>query len=123
MPYASTASGCVMGNRFGRLRQTKLLGHLLGSAAVAFVLAGCETASQAPPHTGSIGNSAVVSASDLTPDQALGAVQTWGAAYTRNEKDRVAALNYAAALRAAGQNGQAVAVMRKAAIYHPGDRE
>ena len=50
-------------------------------------------------------------------------MQTWGAAYARNEKDKVAALNYAAALRAAGQTGQAVAVMRKAAIYHPEDRE
>jgi Flp pilus assembly protein TadD len=97
---------------------------LLAGAALAVLLAGCETTSKnAPSHTGSIGNSAVVNSSDLTPDQALGAVQTWGAAYTRNEKDKVASLNYAAALRAAGQNAQAVAVARKSAIYHPEDRE
>lgn len=112
-----------MGKDMRPARQAKFLGQLLGGAALAVMLAGCETASRGPAYTGSIGNSAIVNSSDLTPDQALGAVQKWGAAYTRDEKDRVAALNYAAALRAAGQNGQAVAVMRKAAIYHPEDRE
>jgi Flp pilus assembly protein TadD len=117
---------CVMENKTGRIRQAGLLGQLLGSAALAVLLAGCETTTSSrsgPAYTGSIGNSAIVNSSDLTPDQALGAVQTWGTAYTRNEKDKVASLNYAAALRAAGQNGQSVAVMRKAAIYHPQDRE
>jgi Flp pilus assembly protein TadD len=114
-----------MANNVSRTRQARLFGLLLGGAALAAMLAGCETttASQGPDHTGSIGNSGMVNASDLTPDQALGAVQTWGAAYTRDEKDKVASLNYAAALRAAGQDGQAVAVMRKAAIYHADDRE
>jgi Flp pilus assembly protein TadD len=65
----------------------------------------------------------VLTGSDLTPEQALAAVQKWGAAYGRNEKDKLAALNYAAALRAAGETAQGVAVMRKAAIYHPTDRE
>jgi Flp pilus assembly protein TadD len=114
---------CVMGKNTGQARQARLFGHLLGGAALAVLLAGCETASQSPSHTGSIGNSAIVSPSDLSPEQAVVAVQKWGAAYTRNEKDRVAALNYAAALRAAGQTGQAVAVMRKSAIYNPEDRE
>ena len=111
-------------NTISRARQTRLLGQLLGGAALAVLLAGCETTSKSvPAHTGSIGNSGIVNSSDLTPDQAIGAVQTWGAAYTRDEKDKAAALNYSAALRAAGQNGQAAAVMRKAAIYHPEDRE
>src|SRR5438045_3730226 len=106
---------CVMGNTTSRARQARLLGQLLCGAALAVLLAGCETTSEsAPERTGSIGNSAVVNSSDLTPDQALGAVQTWGAAYTKDEKNKVASLNYAAALRAAGQDGQAVAVMRKA---------
>lgn len=81
------------------------------------------TAENSPSYTGSIGNSAIVTPSDLSKDEALAAVQTWGKAYSSNPKDRVAALNYAAALRAAGQSGQAVAVMQKAAIYHPEDRE
>jgi Flp pilus assembly protein TadD len=112
-----------MANNISRPRQARILSHLLASSALMVILAGCETASQAPAHTGSIGNSAIVTPSDLTPEEAIGAVQIWGAAYTRDEKDRVAALNYAAALRAAGETGQAVAVVRKAAIYHPEDRE
>ena len=100
------------------------MGLALAGSALALLLAGCQTANnQAPGTTGSIGNSAIISASDLSEEQALGAVQHWGAAYSRDEKDKVAALNYAAALRAAGETGQAVAVMRKAAIYHPEDRE
>ncbi len=106
-----------------RSRQARHLASLLASAAVAAMVAGCQTASQAPVHTGSIANSAVVVPSDLSSEEALGAVRTWGAAYTRDEKDKAAALNYAAALRAAGETGQGVAVMRKAAIYHPTDRE
>ncbi len=112
-----------MNIRFGRERQPRLLFQLAAGAALAALLAGCATKSEGPLYTGSISNSSVVTPSDLTPDEALGAVQKWGAAYSRDEKDRVAALNYAAALRAAGQTGQAVAVMRKAAIYHAEDRE
>jgi len=102
----------------------RLSGLALTGSALALLLAGCQTANnQAPDTTGSIGNSTIVAASDLSAEEALAAVQHWGATYTRDEKDKVAALNYAAALRAAGETGQAVAVMRKAAIYHPEDRE
>ena len=113
-----------MRGSFVRSRQARLFGQLLAGTMLAASMAGCSTMSSGGPgHTGSIGNSAIVTASDLTPEEALGAVQKWGAAYTRDEKDRVAALNYSAALRAAGETGQAVAVMQKAAIYHPEDRE
>jgi Flp pilus assembly protein TadD len=97
---------------------------MTAAAATALFLAACQTTeTPEPAYTGSISQSAVLTPSDLTPDQALAAVQRWGAAYGQNEKDKLAALNYAAALRAAGQTNQAVAVMRKAAIYHPQDRE
>lgn len=107
-----------------RSRQARVFGKFLGGTMLAAAMAGCSmTSSGGPAYTGSIGNSSIVTASDLTPEEALVAVQKWGAAYTRDGKDRVAALNYAAALRAAGETGQAVAVMQKAAIYHPEDRE
>jgi Flp pilus assembly protein TadD len=109
--------------KYGRSRQNGLAWRLLVGCAALAVLAGCQSASTDPVHTGSIEHSAVLTPSDLDPEEALGAVQTWGAAYTKNEKDKIAALNYAAALRAAGNTGQAVAVMRKAAIYHSEDRE
>lgn len=99
-------------------------GRLLAVALVAATLAACQTSgSGEPTATGSLGSSAVITPSDLSPDQALSAVQKWGGAYAANEKDKVAAMNYAAALRAAGETAQGVAVMRKAAIYHPKDRE
>lgn len=93
------------------------------ASGLALAIAGCQTAGSPPAQTGSIGTSAVITPSDLTPEQALAAIQEWGTAYGRNEKDKVAALNYAAALRAAGETNQAVAVTRKAAIYHARDRE
>ena len=97
---------------------------LILASLLALALAGCQTAAgDGPAYTGSISNSAVLTGSDLTREEALAAVQTWGAAYGRNEKDKLAALNYAAALRAAGETSQGVAVMRKAAIYHSSDRE
>ncbi len=101
-----------------------MLTRLLAGAALVALVAGCETTKDSgPAYTGSIGNSAILAPSNLSPEEALAAVQTWGTAYGKDEKDKVAALNYAAALRAAGQTGQAVAVMRKATIYHPDDRE
>jgi Flp pilus assembly protein TadD len=109
--------------RLGEAGRRQALLRLAAGAALAALLAGCATKSEAPLYTGSIGNSAVITPSDLTPEEALAAVQKWGNAYSRDEKDRLAALNYAAALRAAGQTGQAVAVMRTAAIYHTEDRE
>jgi Flp pilus assembly protein TadD len=105
-------------------RQRPGIAGLLAGTALLALLAGCETASQTgPAYTGSIGSSAILTPSDLTPEAALVEVQRWGTAYGRDEKDKIAALNYAAALRAAGQTGQASAVMRKATIYHPEDRE
>lgn len=107
----------------GKSRQNGPAWRLLVGCAALAMLAGCATTSSDPMHTGSIGDSAVLTPSDLTEEEALAAVQQWGPAYAKNEKDKTAALNYAAALRAAGNTGQAVAVMRKAAIYHSEDRE
>lgn len=111
-----------MGIGIRRRRPSAARAALAGCAAAA-LLAGCQLADKGPVHTGSIGNSAVVVPSDLGRDEALIAVQQWGPVYARDEKSKAAALNYAAALRAAGETGQAVAVMRKSAIYHAEDRE
>lgn len=109
--------------RIGIGRRSRIAFNLCAGCAALAVLAGCQTASQDPIHTGSISSSAILNPSDLSQAEALSAVQKWGSAYSRDEKDKLAALNYAAALRAAGETGQAVAVTRKAAIYHPEDRE
>ncbi|HEX2256862.1 MAG TPA: tetratricopeptide repeat protein [Afifellaceae bacterium] len=97
----------------------------LVAGCVLTLLAACQAtgSSRAPMQTASIRTAPTLNASDMSQDQAVRAVQSWGAAYGRNEKDKAAALNYAAALRGAGQTSQAAAVLRKAAIYHPKDRE
>ncbi len=110
----------------GKRQRAGIRAFVLVTAALT--VAGCQTnkgdtdASTAL-YTGSIGQSATIEASNLTPETALDEVQRWGKAYTADEKDKVAALNYSAALRAAGEKQQAVAIMRKASIYHPKDRE
>jgi Flp pilus assembly protein TadD len=115
--------GDLMKGRAGRPGSRRAVRSALVASVLALGLAGCQTAGSPPAQTGSIGTSGVITPSDLTPEQALAAIQHWGSAYTSNEKDKVTALNYAAALRAAGETSQAVAVMRKAAIYHASDRE
>jgi Flp pilus assembly protein TadD len=47
----------------------------------------------------------------------------WSHRYTISPKDKATELNYAAALRRLDRLDQAAAVLQKAAIYHPGDRE
>ena len=110
--------------REARRARLKFLSRCLAGSLVAATLAGCKSLGSGDPETtGSIPSGSLLISSDLSPDQALAAVQRWGDAYGRDPKDKVAALNFAAALKAAGQTDQAVAVMRKAAIYHPEDRE
>ncbi len=113
-------------NTSPRTKRRPTVGSLLAGCALVAILGGCQTTtatSDAPRQTGAIQASGTVVASDLTRDQALSAVQKWGQAYSANEKSKVAALNYSAALRAAGQTDQAVEVMRKSTILHTNDRE
>ncbi len=109
-----------------RTKRCATIGKLLTGCAVILIMGGCQTTtatSDAPRQTGAIQPSGTVVASDLTREQALSAVQKWGQAYSADERNKVAALNYSAALRAAGQTSQAVEVMRKATILHTNDRE
>jgi Flp pilus assembly protein TadD len=111
-------------NRKARTAGIVIARRLFACSLLGLAISGCKTAEpQTSSYTGSISSTAVINASDLSPEQALAAVQQWGNSYSRDEKDKAAALNYAAALRAAGETSQAVAVMRKAVIYHPTDRE
>ena len=106
--------------------RTRWLTSLLAGCALSAMVAGCgstSSSSEAGTDTGEIVSSGTISASDMTEDQALTAVQRWSAAYSKNEKSKVAAINYANALRAAGQTGQAVDILRKTVIHHSEDRE
>lgn len=99
--------------------KTKRAVRLLGSAAVAAVLAltvaGCKT--MGDDVTGSVAP-ASTPRNDAEWRQS---VDTWGKRYRDNASDPDAALNYARALRATEQRAQAVAVLEQASIRNPGN--
>jgi Flp pilus assembly protein TadD len=101
----------------------RLAARLLGSAALVAVLtlsvAGCTTTGSSGDVTGSIG----------TPSQPATDAEwrrvgaAWGARYRADPKDPQAAIHYAQALRATEQRDQAVAVLERASIENPYDKE
>jgi Flp pilus assembly protein TadD len=88
---------------------------------LAATLAGCANGRLT---TGSVsrGASAPAATASMSDQQLATAADRLGTAYTRNPKDRDAALRYAEVLQMTGRAEQALAVMRKSAIDHPTDR-
>ena len=92
---------------------------LVALAAAALLVSGC---AKNNTTLSSHGNAPVIN--ELTSQEDLAnAIQHWAKIYRAQPKSRPASLNYAAALRMAGQTGQAVAVLQRAAIYHSTDRQ
>jgi Flp pilus assembly protein TadD len=83
--------------------------------ASALALSACADARHSPPQ-------ASVTA-PMTSQDFEKALAYWGPRYTANPKDKATELNYAAALRRLDRLDQTAAVLQKAAIYHPSDRE
>ena len=88
--------------------------------AIAVALCGCKSVSPGDV-TGSI--TANDSALPRSDSGLRLYAERWGKKFEANPADKVAAINYARALRALTQNDQAVAVMRQAAIKAPDDLE
>jgi Flp pilus assembly protein TadD len=101
----------------GRTNPFKLRG-IISLAALALALSGC-TGRGLPDITGSLGGSTT----PVTEPQWRAELQTWQQRYDANQGDRTAAFRYARALRALGQNSQAVAVLQNSIIRHPKDME
>jgi Flp pilus assembly protein TadD len=97
-------------------RPGSLQAALLFSVAAILVLGGCTMGG--PRTTGSIAATAGSAAGD--PDKA---VAYWGPRYDKNPKNKEAALNYAAALRQLDRKQQSVAVLQKAVLAHPDDKD
>lgn len=90
----------------------------LGTVALfALVLSGC-LGRGAGDVTGSLQSN-----QPMTEQQWRAELQTWQPRYDSNTSDRTASLRYARALRALGQQSQAVAVLQNAVIKHPKDME
>ena len=84
------------------------------AALLAGTAAGCKTTRNAET-TGTIAGAPPV----LAQGAGRGEIDAIGARHRANPRDTNAAIQYAQALRAAGQRAQAVAVLEQAAIHHP----
>jgi Flp pilus assembly protein TadD len=98
-------------------RSTRLLASTT-LLAVATALGGCQTTGLSDV-TGSIGNSSA----SMDAAAAAKPSDAYAARYRANPADADAALKYGQALRAQGQNAQAVAVFEQAAIANPDNKE
>jgi Flp pilus assembly protein TadD len=84
------------------------------AGVAALVLSACasaRTSARAPDFSG------------LSPTETQSAVAELSARYQANPRDRNTAVTYAAALRVAGQNEQATAVLAQATLIYPNDAE
>jgi len=88
--------------------------------ALAAALAGCANAKKPALDPAATSSLASQAAAPKDFDQA---VKYWGDRYNADSKNKVAAVNYAAALGRVGRGDQAVAVMQKAVINFPDDRD
>lgn len=101
------------------LHQFMRLGRVMLVTSVAAVaLAACATA---PTTTGSV--SRQPDFTSLSGADAQANLQQLATVYKAKPKDRTAIVYYAAALRSAGQNDQAIAVLERGIATHPKDRE
>jgi len=85
---------------------------LIGVAALALSACATNRASMPPPDY-----------SNLSPGEVQSTLAELTARYTSNPRNRDIAIHYAAALRANGQSGQAVAVLETAMRDHPRDAD
>jgi Flp pilus assembly protein TadD len=101
----------------GRINRFRLRG-IVSMTALALALIGC-AGRGLPDITGSLAGSTT----PVTEAQWRSELQTWQQRYDANQGDRTAAFRYARALRALGQNSQAVAVLQNIILRHPKDME
>jgi Flp pilus assembly protein TadD len=97
-------------------RSTRLVVSSLSSTLLLVCLCSCQTTSPSD-ITGSLGDNTVTSRPDPRRD-----IDAYRDRYRANPKDPDIALKYAAALRAAGERAQAVAVLEQATIANPKNR-
>src|SRR5450631_1761464 len=98
-------------------RFAKLLASTASSAILVLGLCSCQTATTSD-ITGSLGEK-TEAGRGVDPRRE---VESYRDRFRADPKDADAALQYAKALRAAGQQAQAVAVLEQATIAHPGNQ-
>ena len=97
--------------------------NLLAGAALAVLALGVSGCANKRLTTGSISTPSLSKPIDsMNAGELAGASQKLGQAYARDPKNRDTAITYARVLMMRNQTDQALAVMRKTAIYHASDR-
>ncbi|MCB1419884.1 MAG: tetratricopeptide repeat protein [Notoacmeibacter sp.] len=97
--------------------------NLLVGTAMAVLVLGISGCANKRLTTGSIATPSLSKPIDsMNAGELSGASQKLGLAYSRDPKNRDTAINYARVLMMQNQTDQALAVMRKTAIYHAKDR-
>ncbi|MEM1289399.1 MAG: tetratricopeptide repeat protein [Pseudomonadota bacterium] len=107
-----------------KLRNTQLINRavrlaLLGST---LSLAACGGGSFSSTYSGP--SASITSEAELMPERNLrAALREWERRYQRNPRNKTAAMNFAATLRAAGRYEQAVAILRRTVLENERDRD
>lgn len=94
------------------LKARLLRGAMAAPFLLAIALAGCSTTTRQARVD-----------STVTASTGAESIDYWQQRYAKAPRDKSTALNFAAALRQADRTDQAVAVLQRAAIYHPTDNE
>lgn len=92
---------------------------IIATLVAGLSIAGCATDRTT---TGSINRSGKP-VSEMTVNELNGALAQYSKIYEKKPKDKNVGLEYASALRTAGRDDQALAVMQQMVIYHPEDND
>lgn len=91
---------------------------IVGSLATLLAVSGCATDRM---NTGSVNRGKPVD--QMSVNELNSAISSISNKYERRPRDKNTGLYYASALRSAGRNEQALAVMQQMVIYHPEDND
>lgn len=113
---APTASAAIIPTAIASAAGARRRSVLIGLAIASLALGGCQmSARRGGDVTGSISNMR------YTEQQARSEIDALASRYQANPQDAGNAMRYGRALRATGQAGQAVAVLERVAVRHPGN--
>mgnify|MGYP001828207548 CR=1 FL=1 len=103
-------------------RSARIVRRITVITAASLLLGACAQVDGPDLSHGSFdkGNTSLAKAGSNDMNQAL---NYWGRKYVKSPSDKMAALNYAKNLKAAGQSKQAFLVLQQASVLHGNDRE
>ena len=106
----------------GYARSARIVRKIASVGVASLLLGACAQVNGPDLSLGSTGSgsTSLAKAGDNELNQAL---NYWGRKYVKSPSDKMAALNYAKNLKAAGQSKQAFLILQQASVLHGNDRE